>query len=188
MLDGASLGESVLKARQQFVEGNAQMDPINLKTLAQFYLLGDPSIHPIAEPSPTGVPPGVATADAERFFRAERRHKMKLARDFLTETKPTASKRVSIGKLSLPTRTALSKVAKIAGLGKKQEFIAFAVKGIPKYKSQVKKITSASSRYHVAIGIPEGKHTTTKKIRLGVAVVAKEVNGRIIGYRIYHQR
>ncbi|MGC2383336.1 MAG: hypothetical protein WA631_09550, partial [Nitrososphaeraceae archaeon] len=103
VLDGASLGESVLKARQQFVERNAQMDPINLKTLAQFYLLGDPSIHPIAEPSPTGVPAGVATADAERFFRAERRHKMKLAGEFLTETKPTASKRVSTGKLSSPT-------------------------------------------------------------------------------------
>ncbi|MFZ0328060.1 MAG: hypothetical protein WBP64_13175 [Nitrososphaeraceae archaeon] len=62
------------------------------------------------------------------------------------------------------------------------------MKGIPKYKGRAAKVTSAPSRYHLAIGIPEGKDVTTKKIRLGVAVVAKEVNVRIIGYRIYHQR
>ena len=133
------------------------MDPINLKTLAQFYLLGDPSIHPIAEPSPTGVPAGVATADAERFFRAERRHKMKLAGEFLTETKPTASKRVSTGKLSSPTRTALSNVAKLAGLSKKQEFIAFAVKGIPKYKGR------AAKGYICTLTLSSGYWNTRRK-------------------------
>jgi hypothetical protein len=51
----------------------------------------------------------------------------------------------------LPTRTALSNVAKLAGLSKKQEFIPFAVKGIPKYKGRAAKVTSAPSRYHVAI-------------------------------------
>ena len=42
VLDGASIGRAALLARQQFVEHAAQMDPFDLKTLAQFCLLGDP--------------------------------------------------------------------------------------------------------------------------------------------------
>jgi hypothetical protein len=187
VLDGASLGHAALMARQQFVERAAQMDAVDLKTLAQFYLLGDPSVHPIAEPSATVVPTSVAAAEAERFFRAERRQKMKLAGNFLTETKPTASKRVPTGKVSQSTRAALSNIAKLAGLRDKQTFMAFAVKGAPASKGRPAKVAAAPSRYLVAIGTPEGV-TTTEKVKRGVAVVAKELNGRIIGYRVYHQR
>ena len=186
VLDGASVGHAALMARQQFVGRTAQMDALDLKTLAQFYLLGDPSIHPIAEPSANRVPTSVATADAERFFRAERRQKMKLAGDFLMETKPTASKRIPIGKVSPTTRAALSNIAKLAGLNEKQSFTAFVVKGPPASKGRAAKVTKAPSRYLISIGTPEGE--TTEKVKRGIAVVAKELNGRIVGYRIYHQR
>lgn len=188
VLEGASLGHATLMARQLFVRDNAQMDPINLKTLAQFSLLGDPSIHPIVEPSPTNVPTGTNTAVAERFFRAERRRKMKLAGDFLTQTKPTASKRSTKGKLSPSTRTALSNISRVAGLGKEQEYAAFDVKGLPKYKGLAGKVRPTSTRYHLTIGTPKGLESTPNEVRHGIAVVAKEVDGRIIGYRIYHQR
>jgi Peptidase family C25 len=187
VLDGASLGHAALMARQQFVGRNAQMDAVDLKTLAQFYLLGDPSIHPIAEPSATVVPTGVAPAEAERFFRAERREKMKLAGDFLTQTKPTASKPVTGGKLSQSTRAALSNIAKFAGLDEKQSFVAYSVKGAPTSRGRMTKIRSTPSRYHVAIGTPPHQGVNNK-VRRGVAIVAKELNGQIIGYRIYHQR
>jgi hypothetical protein len=186
VLDGASLGHAALMARQQFVGRNAQMDAVDLKTLAQFYLLGDPSIHPIDEPSATVVPTDVAPADAERFFRAERREKMKLAGDFLTQTKPTASKRVPTGKLRKSTKAALSNIAKFAGLEEKQTFIAYGVKGAPASKGRATKIKSTPSRYHVAIGTPQ--RDVGKKVKRGVAIVAKELDGHIIGYRIYHQR
>jgi hypothetical protein len=186
ILDGASIGRAALLARQQFVERTAQMDPIDLKTLAQFNLLGDPSVHPVAGSSATDVPRGVTAADATRFFRAERRAKLRQTGEFLRETKPTASKRVPAGKLSPITKTALSNIAKLAGLGPKKTFTAFAVKNAPPAKSRNAKAAAAPSRYHVAIGTP----TTEKadKIKRGVAVVAKELNGRIVGYRIYHQR
>jgi hypothetical protein len=185
VLDGASIGHAALMARQQFVGRTAQMDAVDLKTLAQFYLLGDPSIHPIAEPSATVVPTGTATADAERFFRAERREKMKLAGDFLKQTKATASKRVPKGKLSSSSKTALSNIAKLAGL-EKHTVIAFAVKGAPASRGRAAKVKTSPSRYLVAIGTAEGE--TSEKVKRGIAVVAKELNGRIIGYRIYHQR
>jgi hypothetical protein len=192
VLDGASVGRAALMARQRFVEYNAQMDPMDLKTLAQFYLLGDPSVHPIAEPTATVVPKAVAKVDAESFFRAERRQKMKLAGDFLTKTTPTASQRVPTGKLPPTTRAVLSNIAKHAGLGVKRTIMAFSVKGAPpptKAKGQTTKLTTAPSRYLVAIGTPKRETAgTTEKVKRGIAVVAKELNGRIVGYRIYHQR
>jgi hypothetical protein len=187
VLDGASVGHAALMAGQQFVEHTAQMDAVDLKTLAQFYLLGDPSVHPIAEPSATNIPASIETAEAERFFRAERRQKMKLAGDFLTETKPTASKQVPTGKLSPNTRTALSNIAKRAGL-EKPKFTAFAVQGASASKGRATKATVVPSRYLIAIGTPVEGDKTEKKIKRGIAVVAKELHGRIVGYRIYHQR
>jgi hypothetical protein len=186
VLDGASIGRAALLARQQFVERTAQMDPIDLKTLAQFFLLGDPSVQPVEEHSATGVPETEATDDAERFIRAERRQKLKLAGNFLTKTKPTASKRIPTGKLSPTAKTALSNIANRAGLGGETTFSAFAVKGAQRSKGRATKAASTPSRYLVAIGTPEGERV--EKIKRSVAVVAKELNGRIISYRIYHQR
>ena len=48
VLDGASLGRAFLEARQEFAESALELDPVSVKTLAQFTLLGDPSIHPVA--------------------------------------------------------------------------------------------------------------------------------------------
>lgn len=48
VLGGDSLGKALLVARQRFAEAAAPLSPIDLKTIAQFYLLGDPSLHAIA--------------------------------------------------------------------------------------------------------------------------------------------
>ena len=55
---GASIGRAALDARQRFVAHAVSLDPIDLKTLGQFELLGDPSVHPIAAVStgPAGAP------------------------------------------------------------------------------------------------------------------------------------
>lgn len=47
VLKGASLGRAMLEARQRFVAQYSHQDPADLKTLLQFLLLGDPSIHPV---------------------------------------------------------------------------------------------------------------------------------------------
>ena len=78
VLGGASIGRAALMARQRFVNQTGQMDPADLKTLSQFYLLGDPSIHPVAKPSETVLPKGVVIAKIEHSSRAERREKMKM--------------------------------------------------------------------------------------------------------------
>jgi hypothetical protein len=52
VLMGRSLGAAALAARQQFVSVNTPLVPSNIKTLAQFLLLGDPSIA-LVSPPPT---------------------------------------------------------------------------------------------------------------------------------------
>jgi len=48
VLCGASTGRALLEARQQFLTNSGpQLDPYELKTVAQFYLLGDPSVQPV---------------------------------------------------------------------------------------------------------------------------------------------
>lgn len=47
VLDNASLGRACLQARQKFVYSQKMESPVNLKTLAQFILLGDPSLQPV---------------------------------------------------------------------------------------------------------------------------------------------
>lgn len=47
VLAGASLGRAALEARQKFAGERTHLDPVDLKTLAQFYLLGDPSVQPV---------------------------------------------------------------------------------------------------------------------------------------------
>jgi hypothetical protein len=47
VLAGTSLGEAALLARQDYVSKKSPLSPIDLKTLAQFTLLGDPSLRPI---------------------------------------------------------------------------------------------------------------------------------------------
>ena len=48
--DGASIGRAALEARHRFASQLSHLDPSDLKTLAQFYLLGDPSIQPVEAP------------------------------------------------------------------------------------------------------------------------------------------
>ncbi|RWM18289.1 C25 family cysteine peptidase [Mesorhizobium sp.] len=55
ILVGASAGRALLQARQNFVRTQIMSDPTNLKTLAQFLLLGDPSVCPVETPPSKGL-------------------------------------------------------------------------------------------------------------------------------------
>lgn len=60
VVTGASSGRALLEARQRFVRESGAMAPEDLKTLSQFELLGDPSLHAVALPTPQATrAPGV---------------------------------------------------------------------------------------------------------------------------------
>jgi len=49
-MGGASTGRALLDARQRYIRETAAMGPEDLKTIAQFDLLGDPSLVPVETP------------------------------------------------------------------------------------------------------------------------------------------
>jgi hypothetical protein len=70
VLRGASTGRALLQARQKFVLEQKMEDPANLKTLAQFMLFGDPSLHPCRA---AGTRKVIAEQGGEAAARAIRR-------------------------------------------------------------------------------------------------------------------
>ena len=69
VLRGASLGRALLEARLGYVRQQSVVDPYDEKTLAQFVLLGDPSLHPFVEAG-GAEDDGVAGREGRRACRA----------------------------------------------------------------------------------------------------------------------
>lgn len=181
VLDGASIGRAALTARQHFVAQTGELDPMDLKTLAQFSLLGDPSVVPAIVPSATSVPKNADTDQGERQGRRQRRAKLRAVGQMLQESKPTASKKASKVRKSETVQKALNNIAKEAGIGTKRDFMAFDVKTPKGARPRGSKAVPTASRYYVAVYRPKKEYPS-------VAAVAKEVSGRIVGYRIYTEK
>lgn len=178
---GASIGEAALLARQQFVRQTNELDPVDLKTLAQFNLLGDPSVKPALVPSATVVPKGINRGESDRQARKMRRAKVKAEGELLENTKPVAQRKAKNQRISVSVKAALANIAKEAGYGKKMHFTAYNVT-TPKASALAKsKAVPAASRYFVSIYRP----ATGQK---SVAAVARETSGGIIAYRIYQEK
>ncbi len=64
VLSGCSLGRAMLQARQDYVFTRSTLNPVDLKTLAQFNLYGDPSLHPVARAVKTPLPSVSAAGQA----------------------------------------------------------------------------------------------------------------------------
>jgi hypothetical protein len=104
ILGGASVGRAFLECRQRFVRDHAVLRPTDLKTLAQFVVYGDPSIHPVvrlgAERIPLGPTPdpGGDAAKTARVAtrllaagRSERRRNLEAAAWALDHTTAVAA-------------------------------------------------------------------------------------------------
>jgi hypothetical protein len=50
ILKGASIGRAGLEARQEYIAQSSPLDPIDLKTIGQYLVLGDPSVQPVKTP------------------------------------------------------------------------------------------------------------------------------------------
>ena len=188
ILEGASLGRAALLARQQFVAQTNELDPVDLKTLGQFSLLGDPSVTPAEVDSATSVPKGVDAAASQRQGRKERRAKMAATGKLLQETKPTASRKATSVRKSKAVSKALANIAREAGIGAKKDFTAFSVKTPKAARLRGTKAVPRASRYYVAVHRPKRAGHRLERDVPSVAVVAKEVSGRIVGYRIYMEK
>lgn len=175
VLNGASLGRAVLEARQKFAGGKTHLDPYDLKTLAQFYLLGDPSLHLVA-PSAHALTRTKAfkqafAGTADRTVRGLRREK--LARDgtFLGRALP----KLVPTQATLPKALAgtLRQMAGQSGLSAAEGMLHYEIDGTP------------GRRIHVVHKALPAAGRAGPRI---VALVMTEEEGQLLHVRRLHSR
>ncbi len=175
----ASLGRSTLEAWQRFAQQYTHLDPINLKTLAQFYLLGDPSIQPVAS-APHALNQTSAFKSAFKGqamgagTRSLRRERLKRVGAALQRDLPRLRK--SKEQPPAPVAASLSKAARESGLKQAVEY-NFEV---------VKKDRAAPQRtVHV---LTQKTGTETDNIKHVLALLATVEEGQLIHLRRLHSR
>jgi hypothetical protein len=190
VMAGSSLGRAMLEARQQFAQGAAQLDPYDMKTLAQFYLLGDPSIHPVEKSgTTTPVGKGFAAAAGETLAsravnRADRRRLLIRIGQQIQETQ-LVPERILESAPATALRRALRKIAAEAGLDGDGSPMTFTIG-----KADGKTSRATPKGAFAKLAPPEVFHVIAERFPGAVendfcvkGVVAREKDGQIIAYR-----
>lgn len=189
VLSGASLGRAALQAQQRFIQNSGSLDPIGLKTLAQFILLGDPSIHPVVAQGPkllTAKTLVNGVSDAIVNFAAARGMRRKdLVNAGLALAASVASAQISKAIKAKPAlANALGKIALNAGL-KAYDLKSFNVVGGMAPKLLGAK-AAAGRVFHLLQGDVAG--TTNTKIPRKIAVVVESIGTEVVDVREYHKK
>lgn len=177
VIKGSSTGEALLKARQRFLdEMGPTLDPYELKTLAQFYLLGDPSVKVVASPEAPALR-GLGEPDANT--RTNRRDGLE-AKGLLLETFITTPQEIVVK----PRHESSPKL--VGDLLEQRGFSANATLRIfenaPKAaqtRSGIKAFAQPVKFHVYSESSQHGKFKHTK------VLVVKERNNEIVGYREY---
>jgi hypothetical protein len=186
VLKGASSGRAFLEAQQRFVEkGDVKMDPVDLKTIIQFLLLGDPSLSPVEETAKTT--PGKT---AVRDIMNKDAHDIKERKD---RRMKLAQKSVFISSVSdAPVKMDASpKGALKADVDKVLKDYKFSGETKMSYGFKKKKSSTRSKgpgqqqdyRYHVYSRKQKGGQLSTVNM-----LVIQEVNNKIMEIKEYVRR
>lgn len=195
VLQGASLGRATLEARQEFASHAPALDPVDLKTLAQFNLLGDPSLQPVKlETAKRAV---VKTRALEELpdERIDRRQQLAQRGAWLAQHQPVArplpapkaapQAKTRGLKAAAPVTRQPSELKKLLDAEGLEAVTTRSYEVAPKVRAKTRalaKSPDSTTRLHVILGqrktvAPAPGLTAT------VALVAKEVNGKVVSYR-----
>jgi hypothetical protein len=184
VLSGASTGRSCLQARQDFVMKAGVLDPFDLKTLAQFSLMGDPSIHAVQRvPSDDAVIltkslHGLASDALEHLTGLARRRDTlrknglalaQAANFVVTTSRKLASPSIRDALRSLMTDSSQVRVVTflVSGMvlrGKQMKFVRDSGRG------------ALTAHVHVAVSRTKVRNAPTPQYE---AVVAREIDGAL---------
>jgi peptidase C25-like protein len=204
VLAGASLGRATLEARQRFVDGMSVMTPEDVKTLAQFNLLGDPAIHPVTRPAdPLERTPSYRAALAGQpaalpVGRALRRDRLLKARLLLPRRVGYAT-RPARRRAPAAVRRVMTRAAREAKL-RTYRLISFRVTdpGRPLLVA-ARRGAPAPASVHVVIGSPRSRAAraragrrarrgAARKVKLIVVMSVVEQGGKIVRMRLVVSR
>jgi len=190
VLDGASLGDAALRARHRFAQAYTHLDPVDLKTLVQFHLLGDPSIHAVSYVSH-------AIVRAKTFRKAFREHQNVKGTRMLRREKSArigTNLQRSLGAVKRVSEAVPSEVAEIlestaresavSSFGTRAFDVAFPAEAAKGNMSRFAEIRKARA-VHLLVGKRDQPAGTPGRV---VALVATVQDGRLIHLRRLHSR
>jgi hypothetical protein len=193
VLRGASLGRAALEARQRFVQSAGVLEPQDLKTLAQFSLMGDPSVQPV-ERAPHALQSSRAYREAldgpqeKAGSRAQRRAwlvRYGSAIGDATGGTRRERRRTASPRLRSVMERALREVGARPRDHSSHRVVDPEERRIGAELGRRRKPTLV----HVAIGSTgRRRHVAGRNVAQLVAVVATVENGRVIGMRRLHSR
>ncbi len=193
-LSGASTGRAALEARQEFIReasasSNGVLNPVDLKTLAQFNLLGAPSIHPVKRlenHSKTaeaqllkGMNQASLSFEAQRLTRRQRLTNTGLDLESSTSYTRTSPKKKARGNV----KKALRQMAENLQIDNVQ-FKACDTHRKANTKTTFKK-TIPKRYFHLVEGKVNNINST---IPSTIVIVAEEQNNQIVSARHYYRR
>ena len=190
VLEGASLGEATLRARHRFAQAYTHLDPVDLKTLVQFYLLGDPAIHAVSY-----VSHAITRAKTfKKAFRARQNVKgtRMLRREKLARTGTNLQRSLGAVKrtaAAVPPDVAgileaAAKESAIAGFGKRAFEVAFPAEATKGKMSQFSELRRGRA-VHLLVGKKDLPPGTPGRV---VAMGATVQDGQLIHMRRLHSR
>jgi peptidase C25-like protein len=186
--NGATLGRALLEARQRYVADTSSMSPVDLKTLAQFLLLGDPSLRAVK---------GAATKLTGRALERHTATRGRLASRATILTRTTESVGSDADAASpASVRQRLMAAARDAGWVPVDQPRAFDVRSAPDAQARglMAARKRAPTRYHVLFAKPSDAMTSKKGARGGdgmavpkrLLLLGHEVAGKMVAIeRLY---
>lgn len=183
VLRGGSVGSAALSARQRFAEASSAISPTDLKTMAQFIVLGDASVHCVHAQSPVKdtaakygfaqFPPG----DAEARARKERRAAAAEVGFFLQHAKRVSGKQAA---RTSDVARRLNEMAQAAGY-REPKVLSFGISE-PAGSANTKALAGVPpiSAFHVLMETTDSNAPRGLSTRM---LEAQEANGEIVSVR-----
>ena len=184
VLGGSSLGRAALEARQKFAGARTHLDPYDLKTLMQFYLLGDPSAQPVAATAHsltrTKAFRKAFAGGQDRTVRSLRRERLEREGRNLGKSLP-ALRPSEVGPAE-KVQAVLDALCKQSGLREDLARLSFEVRppGRSSGEAHVRRV-------HVIKGRRTVLEAEQRVVRV-VAIVATEEEGKLLHVRRLHSR
>jgi len=178
IINGASTGRALLDARQKFLSVNGpHLDPYELKTLAQFCLLGDPSIQVVIE---TPVKSSADTVENRRLNLFNKG--INLAATIAPSEKVKTPQR----KLKKLVSSEMKKIFKQTGFTGEENEVLYEVKTKNKKVSAFAK--GFSGKENIAFRTYVQKSKKINGFNIFDVLVFKESGNEILGWRLYHRK
>lgn len=177
ILNGASTGRAMLEARQRFLTvSGPQLDPYELKTLAQFFLLGDPSLQPAQIEDQNNLK-ALAANTTEN-------NRMNLFNQGLYLQKSISASKKLEGKIKSGSIRQLNEILTSTKFDKTDRQDVYMIQDTSKTSTGfAKKLTGKDTRFRTFIKPGKNKFLSDIKV-----LVVKENKDQILGWRIYESR